>query len=112
MQRIKERLKGFARKAAPANGLNSKKYEAELAHWKSELKHLKEWFIDGTTDWWGLAPPKQEQKITVSDLWAVNAVMTKSALRPTYTERLGLERNSLKGKRVLEVGCGPMAPIL
>src|SRR5579863_5660192 len=88
-----------------------RKHEAELAHWRKELKHLEDWFQNGTRDWWGLMPPTAEQKLDVSDLWVVNAVATRNALRPTYHERLRIEREHFKGQRVLEVGSGPMAPI-
>lgn len=53
-----------------------------------------------------------EQKLNVSDLWIVNAVMTMHCLRPSYTEELCLKQDYFTGKRVLEVGSGPLAPIL
>ncbi|MGB3540243.1 MAG: hypothetical protein WBA42_18985 [Mesorhizobium sp.] len=37
--------------------------------------------------------------------------MTMHKLRPTYYEELGLEADAFEGKRVLEVGCGPLVPI-
>jgi SAM-dependent methyltransferase len=111
MQALKERVDGILRRVKPPSGVN-RKYETELEYWKNELRRLEAWFVDGTTDWWGLAPPTPEQKVNISDLWVSNAVMTTTTLRPTYTERLGLERDSFAGKRVLEIGCGPMAPIL
>jgi SAM-dependent methyltransferase len=88
-----------------------RKHEAELDHWRKELVHLEDWFQKGTRDWWGLSPPTAEQRLEVSDLWVVNAVATRNALRPTYLERLRIDRDHFKGKRVLEVGSGPMAPI-
>jgi ubiquinone/menaquinone biosynthesis C-methylase UbiE len=33
-------------------------------------------------------------------------------VRPHYTERLRIERDHFRGQRVLEIGCGPLAPIL
>lgn len=89
-----------------------RKHEEELAYWRGELKRLKKWFEDGSTDWWGIRPPSTKQKLNVSSSWVVNAVMTMHVLRPSYTEELRLERDSLAGKRVLEVGCGPLAPVL
>ena len=108
---IKHRADAFLRKASPAYRLRRKR-EAELAYWRGELEHLRDWFQNGTRDWWGLKPPATEQKLNISDLWVVNAVATRNALRPTYWERLRLEQGHFKGKRVLEVGSGPMAPIL
>ena len=89
-----------------------RKREAEVTYWRQELVHLDEWFRKGTRDWWGLRSPRPDQKLNVSDLWVVNAVATRNALRPTYLERLCLKANHFTGKRVLEVGSGPMAPIL
>jgi SAM-dependent methyltransferase len=87
------------------------KYAAELGYWQSELRRLREWFEEGTVDWWGVRPPPADRKQRVSDLWAVNAVMTLHHLRPTYHEELRLDGDAFQGLRVLEVGCGPMAPI-
>lgn len=89
-----------------------RKHEAELAYWRVELAHLEAWFMKGTRDWWGLRPPTPEQKVVVSDSWVVNAIATRDLLRPSYLEKLGLEADSFKGMRVLEVGSGPTAPIL
>ena len=88
------------------------KEAAELAHWRHELEHLRRWFIDGTEDWWGLPAPSDEQKLTASDLWATNGILTMHHLRATYWEELQLDGEALDGERVLEVGCGPLAPVL
>ena len=91
----------------------TEKYEEETKYWEGGVRNLKAWFIDGTMDWWGLPPPREDQKQTSSSLWLTNAVMTMHALRPTYQyEELGLERNAFNGQRVLEVGCGPLVPLL
>ncbi|WP_348268914.1 class I SAM-dependent methyltransferase [Edaphobacter paludis] len=76
------------------------------------MDHLKDWFVDGTRDWWGVRPPSPNQRQNRSDLWVVNAVMTLHHVRPSYCEELRLERAHFSGKRVLEVGSGPLAPIL
>lgn len=89
-----------------------RKYEAEVAYWKGELKHLKEWFIDGTRDWWGIRTPSARQRQCISDIWVVNAVLTMHQMRPSYTEELCLGQDHFAGQRVLEVGSGPLAPIL
>ena len=111
MQALKHRADQLLRRASPAYRLK-RKHDSELAYWREELKHLRDWFQTGTRDWWGLKPPTPEQKLNISDLWVVNAVATRNALRPTYLERLRIERDHFAGKRALEVGCGPMAPIL
>ena len=88
------------------------KEAAELAHWRNELAKLRSWFIDGTSDWWGLPAPLDAQKSTTSDIWATNAILTMHQLRPTYWEELQADGGTFAGERVLEIGCGPLAPIL
>jgi len=89
-----------------------RKYDSELHYWKRELGHLKRWYEEGTDDWWAIPAPSPDQKQRVSNIWAFNAVMTMHHLRPSYLEELQLESDFFRGKRVLEVGCGPLAPIL
>lgn len=88
------------------------KTEAELGYWRGEMKHLSGWFQAGTIDWWGIKPPKPEQKMNVSSLWVVNAIATMHAMRPSYTEELKADRRHFAGQRILEIGNGPLAPIL
>lgn len=89
-----------------------RKYTSELDYWKGELEHLRRWYEDNSIDWWGVPPPAADKKRTASDIWAVNAVMTIHHIRPSYLEELQLDADCLRGQRVLEVGCGPLAPIL
>lgn len=89
-----------------------RKHYAELAFWRGSLSKLEDWYEKGVVDASGIRPPTPEEKINVSDLWVVNAVMTRHAMRPHYLERLKLENDHFSGKRALEVGSGPMAPIL
>jgi ubiquinone/menaquinone biosynthesis C-methylase UbiE len=88
------------------------KYNAELNYWQGELRSLDKWFNQGTIDWWGIKPPTEAQKKQASPLWIVNAIRTMHAMRPSYHEELKIERDFFAGKRVLEIGNGPLAPIL
>ncbi|MGH6937196.1 MAG: class I SAM-dependent methyltransferase [Methylocella sp.] len=109
---FRQRAGQFLRAVSPSYRLK-RKHEAELAYWRSELKHLMDWFQEGSRDWWGLPPPTPKQKLNVYELWTVNAVMTLHFMRPSYLEELRLDdRNYFAGKRVLEIGSGPLAPIL
>jgi SAM-dependent methyltransferase len=89
-----------------------KKYASELHYWRGELDHLRRWHEDGEIDWWGIPAPAPAKKRKVSDMWSVNAVMTMHQIRPSYLEELQVERDCFRGKRILEVGCGPLAPVL
>jgi SAM-dependent methyltransferase len=111
MRVLKQRFDQLSRRVNPFYRL-TRKHEAELAFWQDALRHLKGWFQNGETGRSGIRPPRPDQKINISDSWVVNAVATRHAMCPSYTERLRIERDLLKGKRVLDVGSGPLAPIL
>ena len=111
MQVLKQRAQGLLRQVSPSYRIKAK-HDTELAHWKSGLQNLEDWFLRGSNLRIGLRTPTAEQKLSVSDSPIVNAVMTMHAMRPHYTERLRIERSQFRGQRVLEIGCGPMAPIL
>lgn len=108
---ILNRADMIALKTIPAYR-SKKKYTEELRYWKGELKNLSKWYNEGTIDWWGIPPPRPDKKVNVSDVWGTNAVMTMHHIRPSYLEELKIGSDSLSGKRVLEVGCGPLAPVL
>ncbi|NEJ71770.1 methyltransferase domain-containing protein [Rhizobium phaseoli] len=101
----------FLRKVSPSYRVK-RKHQAEIAHWKDELLRLSQWFRDSSVDWWGIKPPNEQQKLKNSDLWEVNAVMTMHSVRPSYHEELRLAKDEFVGKRVLEIGSGPLAPLL
>src|SRR5206468_1167677 len=81
-------------------------------YWRGELQRLELWFVKGTTDWWGIKPPTPAQKKNLSSSWIINAVMTMHALRPSYHEELKIGRDHFLGGRILEIGNGPLIPIL
>lgn len=111
MRLLSQRAQGLFRQVGPANRTKGK-HHAELLHWKSGLQNLEDWFVKGCDLRIGLQSPTLEQRINISDSWIVNAVMTMHSLRPHYTERLQIPRDHFRGQRVLEIGCGPLAPIL
>jgi SAM-dependent methyltransferase len=86
------------------------KYKAELAYWRGELRNLEGWYIHRDREWWGSPPPSDSERVSGSDLWTVQAVSTLHHMRPTYLEELQLSADEFAGERVLEVGCGPLAP--
>lgn len=109
--RVTSRLRKIRAAVDPAFRAREK-YNAELNYWNGERSNLDKWFNQGTTDWWGIKPPTELQKKQLSPLWVVNAIMTMHAMRPSYHEELKIERGYIAGKRVLEIGNGPLAPIL
>src|SRR5215469_9818288 len=111
MYGLREHTNGLFRRVTARHSIK-RKHEAELAYWQSGLENFEDWFLKSANLRIGLRPPTTEQRVNGSESWIVNAVMTLHALRPHYTERLRIERDLFRGQRVLEVGCGPLAPIL
>ena len=111
MNRLKQRVQGLFQNASPSH-VTERKHEAELAYWRDGLQNLEDWFNKDSNLRIGLPPPTPTQRIKDSDSWIVNAVMTLHSMRPHYTERLRIECDQFHGQRVLEVGSGPLAPIL
>lgn len=88
-----------------------RKYRGEMRWWQKELKELKRWY-DGESDWYTIPPPTADQIRRVSSIWITNAVATVHHVAPHYPEVLNIADDELAGKKVLEVGCGPLAPIM
>jgi ubiquinone/menaquinone biosynthesis C-methylase UbiE len=88
------------------------KQAAELDFWVRQRRDLLDWFDGKRDNWWGLPSPSDAEKVLASSDRTLNAVLTAHRLRAAYLEQLQLPADHFHGKRVLEVGCGPMAPIL
>lgn len=110
-RRYARKLYRAAARHVPA-ARNRIKYQAELDYWRGELTNLRRWFIDKEIDWWGLPPVERSREVLTSRHWAANAILTMHAVRPTYHEELQLDADAFFGERVLEIGCGPLAPVL
>jgi len=57
----------FLRRISPPYRLK-RKHEEELAYWQSELKHLKNWYEDALTDWWGIRPRGDDHALSPPEL--------------------------------------------
>jgi len=95
----------------PFLSIQANKYKSELNYWRGEHPHLRRWFA-GQEDWWGVKPLDQTVIRRSWHQWEVDAVMHLHHLRPNYYEELQLDGGHFAGKRVLEVGCGPLCPVL
>jgi ubiquinone/menaquinone biosynthesis C-methylase UbiE len=89
-----------------------RKYALELDFWRRQLSDLTQWYENRGAPWWGLPMPREEEKVKSSPVAAANAILTCHQLRPHYLELLQLKGDHFQGQRVLEVGCGPLVPIL
>lgn len=110
MSVLTDRARSLLSRVGP--GDIKQKHTAELAYWKESLANLEDWYVRGANLRIGLRSPAPEQRVDKSDSWIVNAVMTMHSMRPHYTERLQIDRQQLRGLRVLEIGSGPLAPVL
>lgn len=89
------------------------KYTGELDHWRDEIARLQRWWEGGPEDWWGVAPlPEHERLRAASGLWASSAILSLHARYPYCFEELDCAPDAFAGQRVLELGCGPMVPLL
>jgi SAM-dependent methyltransferase len=107
---IRDRADNTLQMASPAWRAR-RKYEGELAYWRKDLGKLLRWYR-GEADWCGIPPPPREQVLNVSGVPATNAIMTVNRLVPHYTEALLIDADAFAGQKVLEVGCGPLAPVM
>jgi SAM-dependent methyltransferase len=107
---VKGRADLLLRHVSPA-WRSRRKYSAELEFWEQELVCLADWY-EGRSAWLGVPPPPSHEKVIASDHPITNAVLTFFRCRPYYMTHLLVEPDHFAGKRVLEVGCGPMAPVL
>ena len=87
------------------------KYGGEASWSRDELQQIQRWY-NGETEFYGIRPPSAAQKRQVSQIPAANATVTAHAMVPHYPVLLSIDANRFAGKRVLEVGCGPLAPIM
>ncbi|HYZ83257.1 MAG TPA: class I SAM-dependent methyltransferase [Bryobacteraceae bacterium] len=95
-----------------AASIKHDKYDAELRYWKDQLAEMMLWYHGQKPDWYGLPAPLEKQRQYVSDLEIVNAVITSHVLRPLYSRRLRLPLDHFARQRLLEIGSGPLVPIL
>ena len=87
------------------------KGRAEIFFWKAELERYVRWYRGEPLH--GAPGPRPEQLVT-GHTPEVDAAMTflRVVQYPRYLTALDLAPDALAGKRVLDVGCGPMANLL
>ena len=87
------------------------KRRAEIFFWKAELERYRRW-LEGEPLYGVPTPPPSERVTghspTVDAAWTFLRVMQF----PRYLHALALDADALRGKRVLDVGCGPFPNLL
>ncbi len=86
-----------------------KKYNAEVAFWIGEIENYKNWYNGKLKTSYGTASPTEAEKIHVSNL-KDSAILTWHKLHQEkkYLSDLQVKPDFFSGKRILDVGSGPM----
>jgi len=87
------------------------KYEEEKRFWKDEIAFYVRWYRGQirSKELYGIPCPKEHEKIRRFDSEELNAIETWiNADKWRYCKRLHVEPTYFSGKKVLEVGSGPL----
>ena len=85
--------------------MNSAKYDSELDFWNKEFRRYQQWY-NGEMPLNGEAPLCESCRRlypTPQTAWV------ERFQKPLYLTRLGCSQNIFYGKKVLEIGCGPVS---
>lgn len=85
------------------------KQNAEMLFWKSEIQSYLDWYNGNLPVLYNTPCPSLTQKIKGNSLLQ-SAVLTWTELhqKPKYLNDLDVDANCFSGKKVLDVGCGPI----
>jgi len=85
------------------------KYDEEKRFWKDEISFYVRWFHGRIKELYGVPCPKQHEKVHRFSSEELNAIETWiNADKWRYCKRLHVEPTYFSGKKVLEVGSGPL----
>jgi cyclopropane fatty-acyl-phospholipid synthase-like methyltransferase len=88
---------------------NEEKYAAEITFWRDEIARYVRWYNRRTREMYGIPAPTDDAKVVRHATIEHNAIETWiNADRWRYCKHLMVEPTYFSGKRVLEVGCGPL----
>lgn len=87
----------------------SKKQYSELLFWDEFMGLCIKWYQGTSKELYGHAPPSEEAKVTSYGL-KENAIRTYMtiAIPNKYPDNLKLPADYFEGKRILDIGCGPL----
>ena len=85
------------------------KRNSEIAFWESEIQSYMAWYSGDLPMLYNTPCPSAEQKI-IGDSLLQSAILTWTELHqiPKYLNDLDVDRYCFWGKKVLDVGCGPI----
>lgn len=89
--------------------LKQTKENAEANFWQQELNRYIDWYNGDIGELYGVKSPVSKQKIKARSV-KDSAILTWLELhqKPKYSKDLGLKPSTFKGKRLLDVGAGPL----
>jgi SAM-dependent methyltransferase len=92
-----------------AGGSVEHKHDSEARFWKEELDNYVRWYLGEIPAMYTTASPTHEQKVFAPNV-KDSAILTWHALHQEvkYLFDLQLDREAFRGKRLLDVGCGPI----
>jgi 2-polyprenyl-3-methyl-5-hydroxy-6-metoxy-1,4-benzoquinol methylase len=84
------------------------KQYSELAFWRREIQKYIKWYEGKLSSHYGVPAPTEEIRVIEYDL-KVNAILTwVKAHINKYLDLLLIPKEYFRGKRILDVGCGPI----
>lgn len=106
MEIIKKIAEKTIRKLASES---DKKYSAEVDFWVGEIENYKKWFAGQLASSYGTACPSENEKIHAHNL-KDSAILTWHKLHQEkkYLADLKVSKEVFSGKKILDVGSGPM----
>lgn len=92
---------------------NSTKNDAEIRFWMKEINNYMDWYQGRLLSHYDTPTPDEKDKITHYDL-KTNAILTwlNQHQKVKYLKDLSLIGNEFRGKKVLDIGSGPMPSAL
>lgn len=81
----------------------------EISFWRNEIRRFEDWF-EGRCTLWDVPPPQSlpEDRIEKRFDRRSNALATYAMNSRRYQQALDVDRGYFAGRRVLDVGCGPL----
>jgi len=91
------------------SGAELDKHSSETKFWGDELKRYGQWYSGDLKEMYLTETPAEAEKVKAHDA-THSAILTwhKKHQEVKYLKDLNLDEDALKGKRILDVGCGPM----
>jgi len=92
---------------AQSSSAVASKHDSELAWWERELRHYVAWF-NGERALYGVSPPQPHEKRLGESVESSACLTHLAKTLHRYPERLKIQPDHFAGKKILDLGCGPL----